>query len=377
MTTHIPSQVLAFAGGEANLGIYKKFVDLYRHYEALNGKKNVEFATKALNANGVMVDISYAEKEEQMNALLKREILRVAGIATFSDFPIETWASHPTLQWASFAVVSALVDMILPESLIDSIGMYTEVKNIGWGDSAAFDITPRDLFVVSKVGRSKRTTELKKQFRGQVVVVPELRAVTVFVSLHKVLAGKESLAEFVAKCVRSMEVQMTVDAYNAFVVALGAVSATASTGLRVSGYTQAEFVRLAQTVTAWNQGAQAIAIGTKLALSNILPADGNYRYTLESDYAKLGYIRNFNGVDIMELPQVADWANPYGLLLDNAKIWFVSPSSQKLLKVVIEGNTLSHTDDVFENANLTQTSTLYKSFGVAVATNAVAAQMSL
>jgi len=377
MTTHVPSQILTFAGGEANLGVYKKFVDLFRHYQALNGKKGLEFATKAPNADGVMVDISFAEKEEQMNALLKREIMRVAGISNFADFPVETWASHPTLQWAAFAVVSALIDMVLPDSLIDSIGIYTDVKNIGWGDSASFDITPRDLFVVSKVGRSKRTTELKKQFQGQVVVIPEPREVTVFVSLMKVLAGKESLSGFVAKCVRSMEAQVTIDAYNAFVTALGAVSATASTGLRVSGYTQAEFVRLAQTVTAWNQGAQAICIGTKLALSSVLPDNGNFRYTLESDYAKIGYIKNFQGVDIMELPQVANWATPFGLLLDNTKLWFVSPSSQKLLKLVIEGNTLAYTADVYKNANLVQESTLYKSWNVAVATNAVAAQLGL
>jgi hypothetical protein len=377
MTTHVPSQILTFAGGEANLGVYKKFVDLFRHYQALNGKKGLEFATKAPNADGVMVDISFAEKEEQMNALLKREIMRVAGISNFADFPVETWASHPTLQWATFSVVSALVDMILPESLIDSIGLYSEIKNIGFGDSSSFDIKSRDLFVVSKVGRSKRTTELKKQFQGQVVVIPEPREVTVFVSLMKVLAGKESLAEFVAKCVRSMEAQVTIDAYNAFHTALHAVSATASTGLRVSGYTAAEFTRLGQTVTAWNQGASAVCVGTLTALQSVLPDNGNFRYALESDYVKIGYIKNFNGVDIMVLPQVADWTTPFGLLLDNTRLYFLSPSSQKLLKVVIEGNTLAYTSDVYANANLTQTSSLWKSWGVAVATNAVAGTIEL
>ena len=163
--------------------------------------------------------------------------------------------------------------MILPQTLIDTIGLYTEVKSIGWGDTAAFDIKPRDLFAVSKVGRAKRQTELKKQFNGQVVLNPEPRQIAVTVSLYRVLAGQESLADFTMKAVRSIETQMTYDAYDAFATAMGSIDNTASTGLRVAGYSQADFVRLSQTVRAWNGGATPLAIGTQAALANILPAD--------------------------------------------------------------------------------------------------------
>jgi hypothetical protein len=372
----IPTQVLTFAG-EANIAPYKMFVDYFNQYQALNAGKKVEYQTTAQNEKGETVAISFAEKEDKMNAALKREILRVAGITNFSDFPVETWANHPTLKWATFAVVSAMVDMILPETIIDSIGLYSDVRTIGWGDSAAFDVNPRDLFTVSKAGRSKRTTELRKQFKGQVTVTPEPREMTVFVSLMKVLAGKESLAEFVAKMTRSFETQLTIDVYNAFVTALGAVSNTASTGLRVAGYTQDEFIRLAQTVGAWNGGVKPIVIGTHRALAKVLPANANYRYDIASEFVRVGYMRNFQGVDLMELPQVADYETPFGLKLADDKIWFVSPSSQKIVKVVLEGSVLAYTSDVYANANLTQTSTIIKSWGTAIATNAVAGQMGV
>jgi len=79
----------------------------------------------------------------------------------------------------------------------------------------------------------------------------------------------------------------------------------------------------------------------------------------------------------MVLPQIADYATPFGLKLDNTKLWFVSPSSQKIVKVVLEGNALSYTSDTYANANLIQTSTLIKSWGMGIATNAVAAQMTV
>lgn len=376
MAIRIPNQVIAFAG-DANLTPYKMFADYFNHYRSINGASGVEYQTTATTPEGLSVPITFAEKEDKMNAALKREIMRVAGITNFSDFPIETWANHPTLKWATFAVVSAMVDMVLPDTIIESIGIYSDVRTIGWGDSSAFDVSPRDLFVVSKAGRSKRTTELRKQFKGQVVIIPEPREMTVFVSLMKVLAGKESLAEMVTKMVRSFETSLTIDVYNAFVTALGAVSNTASTGLRVAGYTQDEFIRLAQTVAAWNGGAKPVVIGTHRALAKILPANANYRYDIASDFVKLGYLRNFQGVDLMELPQVADYETPFGLKLADDKVWFVSPSSQKIVKVVLEGNVLAYTSDTYAHANLVQTSTMIKSWGTGIATSAVAGQMSV
>jgi hypothetical protein len=372
----IPNQVLTFAG-EQNLTPYRMFVDYWNHYRALNGAKNVEYQQTTITPEGAVIPLGFSEKEEKLNAALKREIMRVAGVTNFEQFPIETWANHPTLRWAAFAVISAVIDMILPDTIIESIGIYSEVRTIGWGDSAAFDVSPRDLFIVSKAGRSKRTTELHKQFKGQITVIPEPREMTVFVSLMKVLAGKESLADFVAKVVRSFETALAIDVYNAFYTAMEAIDTTANTGLLVAGYSQSEFVRLSQTVAAWNGGAKSVAIGTQRALASILPSNANYRYDFQSEYVKVGYLRDFQGTDIMVLPQVADWQTPFGLKLADNRVWIVSPSTQKIIKVVLEGNVLSYTSDVYANANLVQTSTLIKSWGTAVATNAVAATIQL
>jgi hypothetical protein len=373
----MPSNVLAFAGTQTK--VYEMFVDYWHNYQKLNDStKNVEFQQYRKDENGKDVLITFGEKEEAMNAALRKEIMRVAGVTELaSEFPIEQWAAHPSINWATFAVVSVLIDMILPETIIQSIGMYTDVRSIGWGDSAAFDVTPRDLFVVSKSGRGKRVGEMHKQFKGQVVVLPELRELSVQVSLYRVLAGKESLAEFVAKAVRSLETAMTVDVYTVFATAMAALPTTTSYELRFAGYSQENLVKLAQRVTAYNGGAKAVILGTQAALQNVLPADANYRYTLESDYVKIGYIPTAFGYDIMALPQVAAWATPFSLALDDAKIYLVSPSSQKLVKLVLEGSTLSNTTGVYDNANLTQSTTLFKSWGSAIATNSAAGCITL
>ena len=362
----IPSQVVLFAG-EANLSVYKMFADYYNQFRSMNGAKNLDFQTTYTEPETNKVfQVSFDEKEAKMNAALRREIMRVAQIQDFSAFPIETWAGHPTLKWATFAVVNAMIDMVLPETIIDSIGLYSEVRTIGWGDNMTFDIKPRDLFVVSKAGRSKRTTQMHKQFTGQVPVFPEPREMTVFVSLAKVLAGKESLAEMVTKMAKSFETALSIDVYNTFLTSTASLSTSATTGLRVVGYTQDDFVRLSQTVAAWNGGNKPIAIGTQRALAKILPSNANYRWDIEGDFGKIGYLRDFQGTQIMSLPQVADYQTPFGLKLDDTKIWLISPASQKIVKVVLEGNVLSYTSDAYANANLIQTSTMVKSWGTAI-----------
>lgn len=371
----ISPRILTFAGGESNIKPYEMFKDYYHHYmAAVRGKKNVEY--KKVNAEGK--EISFAEKEAQMNEVLINEIKRVAHIGDMSDFTVETYANHPTFKWATFAVVDKMIDMVLPETIIDTIGIYTDVANIDMGDSAAFDVTPRDLFVVTKAGHGKRLSEIHKQFKGQVTLIPEEHDITVGVSLYRVLAGKESLAEFTMKAMQSLESQMTLDAYNAFNTAMTNLPTTPVGGeLKLAGFTQVGATQLAERVTTFNQGAKAVFVGTPVAVRNILPDDANYRYDIESDYVKIGYVRTAFGYDVMPISQVADWANPFKTLLDDTRIYVLSPSSQKLIKLAIEGSTLAVTSDVFGDANLNQTTNLKKFWAAGVATNATAGMITL
>lgn len=367
----ISDKLIKFAAGDIDL--FKAFYDYWQHSRYNAGVTTAQFAKNDMNGN----PISFAEKEALLNKALLQTIIRRSGVPYATESTVEQWFNHPVVRHETFAVVSALVDLILPEAVIESIGLYTDVLTIDYGDSARFEIKPRDLFVVSKAGHGQKTAEVKKQFNGQVTLVPEVHEITVGVSLYKVLSGKESLADFVAKAAKSIEVQMSLDAYNAFATALAALPSTATTGLQIAGYSQSGLTRLCEQVSAWNQGAKATIVGTRLALASVLPDDANYRYTLDSEYVKMGFIKNAFGFDVMMLPQVADFTTPWGLTLANDRLWVLSPSTQKLLKLAIEGNMLSNTTDTFQNADLTQTTTMWKNWAVGVATNATAGIMTL
>ena len=368
----LPTNVLAFGKTD----VYEKFVDYYNHAMS-RIDKNRTYTFQDKRTDGTL--ISFDEKEAAMNVALKNEIMRVAGMTSLDGFPTETWASNPTLRWSTFAVVGAMIDVVLPDALIQSTGLYADVRSINFGDSAAFEVAPRDLFAVSKAGLTKRTAQIQKQFNGTITLVPEFRAMTVEASLQKILSGKENLSVFVMKATKSMEVALATDVYTTFNAAMAVLDNTpGDTALRVAGYTQSDLVSLCQKVSAWNGGNKALIAGTQLAIQSILPTvDVNYRYDLQSDYVKLGYIQTAFGSDIIMLPQVADYSSPFGTLLDDTKIYIVSPSAQKLVKVVLEGSTLANTDQPYQNQNLSVSSTLWKSWATGIATNSVAAVLTL
>ena len=324
--------------------------------------------------------ISFAEKEKKIDKIMKSEIFRLANV-NFSDFENvdnAMWSQNPVLKWASFAVVNSLIDMIIPDVIDRNIGIYTEQRYGGYGDSFSFIVEPNDLFYVSKAGRDQRTVEFQKQFQGMVTVVPENREMTVAVNFYKVLCGLESLAKFVVKAVLSLEAQITKEVYVAFDTAMNDLPTTpADNKLHVTGWDANEANRGAQTVTAFNNNSKAVFLGTPLALSNVLPKDANYRYLLDSEYATLGYVRNALGYDTMVLNQVADWKNPYSTVINDKKIYIISPASQKPVKLCFEGAAITNTMAARESANLTETTTISKSYGIAIATNAIAGVIDL
>lgn len=349
--------------------VKSKFKDyMYQYMSDVMGKKEFIYDKS----------VDFAKKEKNINELMHAEIKKLSNLSFSSDIANEMWSQNPNYRWAAMAVVTSLIDMIIPDVLNKTVGIYSENRYIGWGDSALFEIEPNDLFYVSKAGRDQRTVEFQRQYGTQVSIIPENREISVAVNFYRVLCGMDSLAKFVMKAILSIELRMTQEIYKAFDDAMEALPETDSTaGLKVAGWSQKEAVRLGQTVTAFNHGAKAVFVGTQAALQNVLPDNANYRYFLDSDYATIGYVKNAFGYDCMVLPQIADWEKPYNLGLRDDRIYVLSPSSQSIVKVVYEGNSMTRSMTAQESANLIESTTIVKSWGIGVATNAIAGVITL
>lgn len=362
------NKLICFADNKNTVEI--AFKDYMNHYLSEQEKRE-----------GYMYDksVEFSVKEEKVNKLMMGEISKLAGLSVAqSNVSPEMMAGNPMFRWASFAVVNSLIDMIAPEVIDRTIGIYTETRNGAMGDSFNFEVQPNDLFYISKAGRDQRTVEFQKQFPGQTSVTAENREITVAVNFYKVLCKKESLAKFVTKAILSLEAQITREVYLAFDKAMGELPSTPlDQKLNTTGWDASEAIRIAQTVSSYNAGAEAVFMGTKLALKDILPQNANYRYDIDSDYVKVGHVRNFMGFDTLEMRQIANYKKPYTLGLKDDRIYIISPSSQKPVKLCYEGSSMTNTTDFNMSADLTETTTIKKSYGIGIATNAIAGIINL
>lgn len=362
----LSNNILAFAG--ANTKPYEAFQDYYRHYRSeVMGEKGLQFNK----------EVSLSEKETQMNETLLKEVERFSGRTKPEGMSFAVFANDPQVKYHTFAVVGAMIDAVLPETLINSIGVYADIRYAGFGDSFAFDVESRDLFVVSQAGNGKRLGFIQKDFKGTKTLSAVNHKITVSVSLYRVLSGLESLARFTTKAIRSIETQMTYDAYDAMATGLNSLSGSAA-ALKLASYSQDGLINLAQKISAWNGGRKAVIVGTQLALSKVLPENANYRYMLDSEFVRLGYVKEFGGFDTMVLPQIADYTSGnFGLKLADNELYIISPSADKLIKIGVEGDTLSYVDEIDDNANLLQNATMNKRWGTAMITSALAGIIKL
>jgi hypothetical protein len=217
------------------------------------------------------------------------------------------------------------------------------------------------------MSNGKRHAFGQRQYKNQESLIPENRAITVEEDYYRILAGKRNLAEYSLKIVMAFEEQMQVDIYNAINDTYSSLGAN----FKAAAYTQASFVQLAERVSAANGGANVTAFGTKTALSYILPDNDNLKLGLGTEYSKTGYIRDFMNVNMMQLKQKVEWTSgDYDFKLDNTRIYFVSTNVNKLVKVAIEGDTMTFSDVAERQANLYETQTMQKRWAVGLITNA-------
>ena len=369
----LANSIVTFAGN--NTTVYEMFSDYYNHYSDEILHKNIGSYDRT-NKDGVAV--SFAQKDEQMRKATIAEVERVANCTIPEGMSYQLFASHPTLSWAAMSVVTMMIETILPRTVVDSIGLYTDMRFVDWGDVPLFEIPNRAFPVVSKAGSASRTQLLQKFYRGNNTVSVENHKVSLTVDMYAVLAGRQSLAEVARKAVIAIEADMTQEAYAA--VKKGLTDVTVPKELHVTGAFDLDaLLGVAQRVEAYNYGMKPVLLATPRGAMKILPnsADG-YRLNADAKNPEIGLVRTLLDYDVMIMRQVAtpDYKN-YGLALDDNLIMVVSPAADKLVRGVIEGSTLTHTNEFGDNADLSSNWSLNKRYGFGYMSGAIAGAYTL
>ena len=164
--------------------------------------------------------------------------------------------------------------------------------------------------------------------------------------MYSVLAGKESIAEFVRLVVTAVEQDMYAEAVTALTTGLSALSAPYS---YTGAFDMATLLNMAEQVQVYNQGVRPVIAGTAVALMNVIPDSASgYRGNYDANGGSINLLRGVYGFDVLKLDQAA--AKNGGLVLPNDKIFIVSPSQDKLVKGAVS-NTLTNSNQFYDNAS--------------------------
>ena len=356
------NSVVAFAKESDEL--YKAFKDYKDHWLSANRKaKGKAFSDKSLD-----------DKDKVITKLFSDEVAKRSGMSR-DGVDMAHYANNPMVKYFADTIVDTLIDAVIPDILNTSVGLIAEIQYLDWGDTGKFDIRNNGLFNVSKAGYRNRDTLMQRIDDVTYTLAPENHEVTVYTPLFDILTGRKNLGEYVMRVVLSIEAEMLDEAWGAFTTAISAV--TVPTALKVTNYTEKSAITLAQTVQAYNRATPVFA-GTAVALKDLLPDNSQFRYFLDDDYFKVGAVPTFNGYDVLTIPQIAnknDYVN-YTLALADDKIYVLTPSTDKIVKVVV-GNSLSHAETSFFNANLNNVNSIQKAWGCGCITNSVAGVIEL
>lgn len=296
-----------------------------------------------------------SEKHDKLQNAFFAEIIAKSGVSR-DGLTTEAWVSHPSVQWASFAVVDATVNAILPQVLTPAFGLFADFRFVSLGDVVKFKIKPNQFFTVSKGGTGERTIHRQKDFAQDIIVAPVEHIVTVYTDMYRVLAGKEDIADFVARVVLAIEQAMYGDALNALMTGLNNLPAGS---YKYSGaFDMKTLVKMAETVQVYNAGVRPVIAGSATALMNVLPDSTlGYRGNYDANGGSIELIKNVYGYDVIKMNNAA--AQGGGLVLPDDKIFVVSPAQDKLVKGVVS-NALTNSNQFYDNADLTSDYTTRK-----------------
>ena len=359
---NISKEIIKFCeGSEKGNTFIAAFQDYYAQTrEIFDGKKLFGYDTTT----------SYEEKGKRINEAFFAEVESRSGVKRSVE-NAEAWCANPNVKWAAMAVLDATINSVLPLTINTSVGAFTDLKFVSYGDVVHYAIKPRTLYTVSKGGHGERVTFRQMKAEGDIIVAPKEHIVTTYVDMYSVLAGIQDIGEFVRLVVVSIETEMTKDAISALTT--GMAQGVYPAALSVQGaFATQQLISLAETVQAYNYGARPVIMGTATALAQVVPDSAlGARIYVDGKEGSISILKDYYGYTLIQRPQVAtgDYTN-FSLALDPNTIYVISPSMDKLVKGVVS-NTLTNSNQFYDNADITQNFTMRKDWDFVFASAAI------
>lgn len=258
-------------------------------------------------------------------------VLRAAFLEKIGTDKID-YDTYRQNKYVIFQILQETISPIINDRLEEVMGRFAEVRNIGWGDSLVFDIENPELFEVSVIADGTANLRAQRIDNGKMTVDVSTYGIKIYDEFYRFLAGRTDWGTLVAKVAKSYEKRIAESVNATIYGSYNSIDAA----FKYSGtYSEAELLRVLQAVEALY--GSAMVVGTKAALAKIQPV--YVGDATKDQYNAIGHVGIFRGYDTVSLTQSFK-PNSTEFNLSNTDLLILPSSSEKLVKIVTEGNAI-------------------------------------
>ncbi len=239
--------------------------------------------------------------------------------------------------------INVVIDTNFKES--DWFNSLVDRKVIGFGDRQDFVIEDEDaLFSIAKAGTSHHDHILQRLRGRQTISIPtELYVVKIGADINRYVLGDVDWSAWVANIARSYTAMIQEETYAQVGQAITALPARFKGTGTLDATTKATFDRIVGDVSAANNGAEVVIMGTKYGLSQVNGlADVYWGASAQKDSVmNSGNIGIYDGTRLVEIPNrfKDKTMQSYVFQPDELLIMPVIGENGRFIKMIDEGDT--------------------------------------
>lgn len=330
--------------------LVKEGHNLVKKYELKKAKMdNENKESKKLMAliDDVNVDKSYDEENRKYMETLVRYCVKKAGydVTNFQIKNIQDPNIHnKTIFKETFqAILAQVMTPIVPALVSAAFMEMADVANIGFGDTAKFDVRSNDTFFVTNMAEGVLTGTVQRLYNKELTVNPEPYNIKTTVNWYHVASNLFDFGYFVDRIGYSFAnyvSEMVIQAITKDIT----TNIAASSPYFTNGLTTAKWTKLIDELSGANGNARVSAFGSLSALSAVIPTQTGLQQGLGERWTSVGYLESFMGTPLIRVPQILlpNTVNTTALFgIPNDTIWLFAEGGYKPVKLVFEGQAIT------------------------------------
>jgi hypothetical protein len=314
----------------------------------ING--SLDLATKRYSGEKID-EADYAKKNADLLVNIGANITADDKYAAkkFADLGLRAFRDPMVVRCASVhrnfdVIISQITTAVIPTVVNDVYSKFlAEVHNGGWGDTGRFIIESNDLFKVNLKAEGVRAGVQQPMYNDEFTLNAKDYEISTGVDWYNLATGVFDIGNFALKIGRSFEAHIFLKIIAAMISASSEFGAAYNT----NGVTPTLWGTLAQRVSAANGGMSVVAIGTKVALSNVSLLQ-NFQIQIGEEMNKVGYLDQYLGIPLVAIENVIipGTVNSTAALAISDKIIYMIPmGGSRPVKIFMEGNQVSLEED--------------------------------